>query len=83
MSLKITIIDNESGEILVNKENATAIIGAVTEGETTSSFSYIRGNGEDFMSTIFGVDKARDSALESEPIAKLLYGMKKLMPDEH
>lgn len=42
MSYKITITDNETGEILVNNENAVAIVGAFTDdGEITREIGFI------------------------------------------
>ena len=83
MSFKITITNNENGEVLLDDENAVAIIGAVVNGEHTAVLGYTNCQGNDLMNAVMGVDQARDAILDNNPMAKLLYGLKELMPDEH
>ena len=45
MSFSITIKNNESGEVLVNKKNAVAIIGAIAcDDDTTGEIGFIASN---------------------------------------
>lgn len=41
MSFKITIINNENGEVLANEENAVAIVGAITNEEATAQMAFV------------------------------------------
>lgn len=82
MSFKITITDNNNGEVLFNEENARVIIGSIVNKDKTAVLAHIAGNGNDVMNAIFGVDGAKDAVFKDQPTAKLLYGLKALLPDE-
>ena len=83
MSFKITITNNENGEVLFDDDNAVAIIGSVVNGEHRSVLGYTDCKVNDLMNAIMGVDEARDAVFDKNPMAKLLYGLKELMSDEH
>lgn len=83
MSFKITITNNDNGKVLFNEENARAIIGSVVNEENTATLGYTNCNGNDLLNAILGVDRVRDAILEKNPTAKMLYGMKALLFDEH
>ena len=40
MSYKVTITDNETGEVLVNEENAVVIVGAIGNEQGTRSIGF-------------------------------------------
>lgn len=44
MSCKITITDNKTGEILVDNDNAVAIVGAIADEENIGQMWFIRCN---------------------------------------
>ena len=44
MSYKITITDNKTGEILVDNDNAVAIVGAIADEENIGQMWFIRCN---------------------------------------
>lgn len=66
MSFKITIINNEDGEVLVNEENAVAIIGAVTTKKHTASLGYTSCDAMELANAVCGADKAKDSILKKK-----------------
>ena len=41
MNFKITVTNNENGEVLVNEENAVAIIGAIKSEQGTHAMGFI------------------------------------------
>ena len=41
MNFKITVTNNENGEVLVNEENAVAIIGAIESEQGTRGMGFI------------------------------------------
>lgn len=82
MSFKITIINNETGETILEREDAAAIIGAVTTEKETAVLGFTNCNGGELLCALKGNDKARDAILNANPIAKLLYDVAKAMPDE-
>ena len=83
MSFKITITNNDDGEVIVNEENAVAIIGAVTTNEHTTCLAYTKCNLIDLFNAIAGTDKAKESILADKPMLKVLFAaQKELKKDE-
>lgn len=82
MSFKITITNNDDGEVIVNEENAVAIIGAVTTNEHTACLAYTKCNLIDLFNAIIGTDKAKESILADKPMLKVLFAAQKLKKDE-
>lgn len=82
MSFKITIINNEDGEVLVNEENAVAIIGAVTTEEHTACLGYTSCNAMELANAVRGADNAKDSILKKSPMVKLLCELGELAKNE-
>lgn len=79
MSYKITIVDNENGNVLLNEENAKAIIGAVTNDEHTACLGFTACKANDFLNALFGVDAAKDALLKNNPKIEARYALKGLM----
>lgn len=44
MSYKITIMDNKTGEVLVDNDNAVAIVGTIADEENVGQMWFIRCN---------------------------------------
>ncbi len=83
MSFKITIINNEDGEVVLNEENAVAIIGAVGIEKGAHCFGYTACNGIELLSTLQGVEKAKGSILEDSPVIAMMHKLAmKAKPDE-
>ena len=59
MSFSITIKNNESGEVLVKKENAVVIIGAITdEDDNTGEMAFCAANSLDIAVTCVAAQKS-------------------------
>lgn len=79
MSYKITIVDNDNGNILLDEENAKAIIGAVTNDEHTACLGYTDCKANDFLNALCGVDDVKDALLKNNPKIGAMYALKGLM----
>lgn len=73
MSYKITIINNDDNSVIVNEENAVAIIGAITNGENTACLAHTVCNGSDILNTLIGVERAKKTLFDEHPLLKLFY----------
>ncbi len=79
MSYKVTIINNENNEVLLDLSDARAIIGAVSEEEGTHCLGFTNCNGGILLSTLDGVDTAKDSILKNSPEVAKMYMLKGLL----
>lgn len=79
MSYKITIIDNENGEVFLNEENAKAIIGAIASEEGVHCVSHVKCNGLELLAALEGTDRAKDTLLKKHPELQMPYALKALM----
>lgn len=73
MSFKITIINNDNGEVIASEENAKAIIGAIIGEEHTNSFAFTSCTSMEMLCCIEGVDKAKKSLFKKEPKLEIFY----------
>lgn len=67
MSFKITITNNENGEVLVNEENAVAIIGAFATENGTAQMGFCACNSFDICRTINAAKKSIRSVETADP----------------
>ena len=58
MSYKITITNNETGEILVDNDNAVAIVGAISDEEKVGQMCFTNCNPLTLVSVIQGAEGA-------------------------
>ena len=58
MSFKIKITNNESGEVLVNEENAVAVIGALAVENGTAEIGFCACNTFDVCRTLSAAKKS-------------------------
>ena len=81
MSFKVTITNNETGAVLVNEENAVAIVGAIGNGQCTHSIGL---TACDAISLGDAISAAEDviSQLKTDPRVKLVLELKALMDKE-
>ena len=68
MSFKVQIINNENNEVLVDEEEAVAIVGAITNEQGTRSVGYTRCNLLSLMSAISGASKVIEEFQEENPM---------------
>ena len=72
MSFKVTIINNENGEVLVNEENAVAVIGAITNADHTQGVGYTNCNALRLAESVRGARASISALLKSHPEIELL-----------
>lgn len=83
MSFKITITNNENGEVITSVEDAKAIIGAITTDEHTQVCGLTDCNGNLILNALDGVETAKKTILKSNPILRLMFALKdEIKPDE-
>ena len=80
MSYKITITNNETGEILVNKENAVAIVGAITDdGEITREIGFVNCNALNLAGAVIGAESVISQIKRESPELEVLLQLKEIM----
>lgn len=80
MSFKITITNNETGEILVNNENAVAIVGAITDyGEITREIGFTCCNALNLASVVHGAESVISQIKRESPEVEFLLQLKEIM----
>lgn len=82
MSFKITVINNDNGEVLINEENARALVGALVEGDNTGVIALTACNANDILNALHGCDEARNQILEQNRMLKLLYELSQMKHDD-
>lgn len=86
MSFKITIIDNDTGKVTLNEENARVILGAITTEETTGVLVQTAGSSNEVLNALDGIDEAKALLLNKFPTLKLFDAFRKFHKekmDEH
>jgi hypothetical protein len=78
MSYKIIIIDNDDNNVVINENNAKAIIGAVSAEKGVHCLGLIDCKTDEFLSTLKGVDKATDELLKDKPQIGLLHSLERM-----
>lgn len=71
MSYKVTITNNETGEVLINEENAVAIVGAIGNEIGTHSIGFTACNAISIGNAILAAEDII-SQLKTEPGIKLV-----------
>lgn len=82
MSFKITVINNDNGKVLINEENAKALIGALVEGDNTGIIALTACNANDILNALHGCDEARNQILEQNHLIKALYDLTQMNHDD-
>lgn len=82
MSFKITIVNNENGEVMTSVENAKAIIGAITTDEHTQVVGVTNCTTNLLLNALNGVDNAKKEILKRNPLLKLYYTLKDIEADK-
>lgn len=66
-SFKITIINNEDGSVLVDYDNAEAIVGAISANDGTHSIGFTACNSLTLAQAIGGCQKVITEFIEEHP----------------
>lgn len=78
MSYKVTITNNKNGEVLVNEENAVAIVGAIGNEQGTHSIGVTACDAISLGNAILAAEDVI-LQLKTEPGVKLVLELKALM----
>ena len=81
MSYKITIINNKNGEIIVNEENAVAIVGTVVNKQNIDKIGFTDCNALDLANAILAAETVISEIKNEVPAVDLLLQLK-AMEDE-
>lgn len=72
MSFKVTIINNENGEVLVNEENAVAIIGSITNKDSARGVGFTDCNAIQLAHAVSTAKKSINKLIEDKPFVEFL-----------
>lgn len=76
MSYKITITNNKNGEVMVNEENAVAIVGAVVNKQNIAKIGFTDCNTLHLANAILGAEAVISEIKNEEPSVDLLLRLK-------
>lgn len=79
MSFKIKIVDNDTGNVLVDRDDAKAIVGAVGTDKSVECMAFLRCDGLVIYHTISGVQSVLINLLEAHPELNLRGQMEDFM----
>ena len=79
MNYKITITNNETGEILMDNENAVAIVGAITDEEKTMEIGFINCNALNLAGAVIGAESVISQIKRESPEVEVLLQLKEIM----
>lgn len=86
MSYKIIIIDNDDNNVVINENNAKAIIGAVAGEKAVSGVGMLECKSDVVLKTLETLKKVEKDVFEKHPrleLALLLKEMKDLCDSDH
>lgn len=75
MSYKVTIINNENGKVLIDEENAVAIVGAIGNEQGTRAIGFTDCDAISLWEAI-SVAEHIISRLKTDPRVKLVFELK-------
>ena len=76
MSYKVTITNNETGAILVNEENAVAIVGALANKQNIAKIGFTDCNTLHLANAILGAEAVISKIKNEAPAVDLLLQLK-------
>lgn len=76
MSYKIIITNNKNGEVMVNEENAVAIVGAVVNKQNIDRIGFTDCNALNLANAILGAETVISEIKNEEPAVDLLLQLK-------
>lgn len=76
MSYKVTITNNKNGKVMVNEENAVAIVGAVTNKQETAKIGFTDCNTLCLANSILGAETVISEIKNEVPAVDLLLQLK-------
>lgn len=86
MSYKITVINNDTGEVVVNEENVKVILGAITTEENTGVLVQTAASANEILNALDGVEESKALLFTKFPTLKLIDAFRtfrKETSDEH
>lgn len=75
MSYKVLIVDNDNGQVLYDKEDAVAFVGAISDGKTTTVNALTSCTAFDIAYAVRGAQKAADELISKHPEVKFLLAL--------
>ena len=72
MSFKIVITDNDNGKVLVNEENAVAILGSFTTEENTAQIGFCKCNAVKLANAVHGANKVIQEIKNENPELEMI-----------
>lgn len=79
MSYKIVITDNDNGKVLVNEENAVAILGSFTNEESPAQMGFCKCNSVKLACTVCGANEVIQTIKNENPRIGILLEMEELL----
>lgn len=79
MSLKVTIIDNETGDAILQKDNVVALVGAITTPEETAEIAHLNCKAGKVMDCVTCVQDAVESIFSTYPDIKEMLPLAKTL----
>lgn len=76
MSYKVTITNNENGIVLIDEENAVAIVGAVANKQITAKIGFAGCNALYLADAILGAEDVISELKNQVPIVDVLLQLK-------
>lgn len=76
MSYKVTITNNKNGKVMVNEENAVAIVGAVVNKQDIAKIGFTDCNAFDLANAILSAEAVISEIKNKEPAVDLLLQLK-------
>lgn len=82
MSFKVTIINNENGDVLVHEENADVIIGSIHAGEGNRAMGFTAANAFAICESIRAAEAVSTELQQRNPELGMLLQFMDLMSDK-
>lgn len=79
MSFKITIVDNDNGQVIYKEDNAIAILGAVNNGESTCGMVNVKCSEGDIFCAVATTEEVLENVKKEHPNIEGALAMKALM----
>ena len=76
MSYKITITNNETGEILIDNDNAVAIVGAISDEKKTTGILFTCCDAPNLACTVDGAESVISRIKREVPEIKAILQLK-------
>lgn len=82
MSYSIKIIDNDTGRVVTDCDNAKAIVGSITDGGQSAGVYHTAGTSIDCAMAIYTAQAICDVALKKNPTIRMMLAAVKAHEEE-